>query len=45
MGLMGGLQAEEYDRSYSDVELVRRIAAYFRPQLPKVGLVAAMVST
>ncbi|MCB0183058.1 MAG: ABC transporter ATP-binding protein, partial [Caldilineaceae bacterium] len=44
MGLMGGLQAEEYDRSYSDVELVRRIAAYFRPQLPKVGLVAAMVS-
>ncbi|MEZ4614255.1 MAG: ABC transporter ATP-binding protein [Caldilineaceae bacterium] len=44
MGLMGGLQAEEYDRSYSDYELVRRIAAYFRPQLPKVGLVAAMVS-
>lgn len=44
MGLMGGLQAEEYDRSYSDVELVRRISAYFRPQLPKVALVAAMVS-
>jgi ABC-type multidrug transport system fused ATPase/permease subunit len=44
MGLTGGLEAEEYDRSYSDVELVRRIVAYFRPQLRKVVLVAIMVS-
>ena len=44
MGIMGGLQAEEYDRSYSDYELVRRITNYFRPELPKVALVAAMVS-
>lgn len=44
MGIMGGLNAEEYDRSYSDRELVRRIAAYFRPHLRKVGLVAGMVT-
>ncbi len=44
MGIMGGLNAEEYDRSYSDWTLVRRIAAYFRPHLGKVGLVAGMVT-
>lgn len=44
MGIMGGLNAEEYDRSYSDRELVRRIAAYFRPHLRKVALVASMVT-
>lgn len=44
MSIMGGLAAENYDRTYSDTQLVKRIAAYFRPQLRKVGLVAAMVS-
>jgi ATP-binding cassette subfamily B protein len=44
MGIMGGLNAEEYDRSYSDQELVRRISAYFRPHLKKVALVASMVT-
>ncbi len=44
MSIMGGLNAEEYDRSYSDWQLVRRIAAYFRPHLRKVGLVAFMVT-
>jgi ABC-type multidrug transport system fused ATPase/permease subunit len=44
MALMAGLNAEEYDRNYSDRELVRRIAAYFRPHLGKVGLVALMVT-
>ncbi len=44
MGIMGGLNAEEYDRSYSDRELVGRIAAYFRPHLRKVALVASMVT-
>lgn len=44
MGIMGGLNAEEYDRSYTDRELVRRIVGYFRPQARKVALVAAMVS-
>jgi len=44
MSIMGGLNAEEYDRSYRDVELVRRVAAYFRPHLGKVATVALMVS-
>jgi ABC-type multidrug transport system fused ATPase/permease subunit len=44
MGITGGLNAEEYDRTYSDWQLVRRIAAYFRPHLGKVGLVAGMVA-
>ena len=44
MGITGGLAAEEYDRSYRDIELVRRIAGYFRPHWPKVALVALMVS-
>ncbi len=43
MGIMGGLNAEEYDRSYSDRELVRRIVAYFRPQQKGMALVTAMV--
>lgn len=44
MSIMGGLNAEEYDRSYRDVELVRRITAYFRPERKKMALVAMMVS-
>jgi len=44
MDITGGLNAEEYDRSYSDWQLVRRITAYFRPHLGKVGLVAFMVA-
>lgn len=44
MHLTGGLNPEEYDRSYSDRELVRRIAAYFRPHWGKVLLVAFMVT-
>jgi ABC-type multidrug transport system fused ATPase/permease subunit len=44
MGITAGLEAEEYDRSYSDIELVRRIVAYFRPHWRKVVLVVFMVS-
>ena len=44
MGITAGLEAEEYDRSYSDIELVRRIVAYFRPHWRKVALVVFMVS-
>lgn len=44
MGITGGLTPEEYDRSYSDRELVRRIVRYFRPHIGKVLLVAGMVS-
>ncbi|MFZ4656795.1 MAG: ABC transporter ATP-binding protein [Caldilineaceae bacterium] len=43
MSIMGGLNAEEYDRSYSDRELVKRIVAYFRPQRQRMVLVTAMV--
>jgi ABC-type multidrug transport system fused ATPase/permease subunit len=44
MSLIAGLEAEAYDRTYSDIELVRRIAAYFRPHWRKVALVVCMVS-
>ncbi|NNJ09641.1 ABC transporter ATP-binding protein [Chloroflexales bacterium ZM16-3] len=44
MGITGGLSAEEYDRSYSDTQLIRRIAAYFRPQARRVILVSLMVA-
>ena len=32
MGFFAGLNQEKYDRQYSDRELTRRIAEYFRPQ-------------
>ncbi len=44
MGVTGGLEAEEYDRTYHDSELVRRILVYFRPQWRRVMVVAGMVS-
>jgi ATP-binding cassette, subfamily B, bacterial len=44
MGITGGLQAEAYDRSYSDAQLLRRIGAYFRPHAGTVALVALTVA-
>jgi len=41
--IMDGLSAEEYDRQYSDRELVRRILGYFRPQAPRMIAVAVAV--
>lgn len=41
--IMDGLDAEEYDRTYSDRELVRRILSYFRPELGRMLAVAFMV--
>jgi ATP-binding cassette subfamily B protein len=41
--IMDGLDAEDYDRKYSDGELVRRIIGYFRPQLPRMLLVAVAI--
>src|SRR5690554_1385771 len=41
--IMDGLDAEDYDRTYSDRELVRRILSYFRPQLRRILAVAFMV--
>lgn len=42
--LFDGLDAEEYDRTYSDRALVRRILGYFRPQARKMIIAALMIS-
>jgi ATP-binding cassette subfamily B protein len=44
MGITGGLQAEAYDRTYGDAQLIRRIARYFRPHAGTVALVALTVA-
>ena len=41
--LMDGLEAEGYDRSYSDRQLVNRIFSYFRPHAGVMGFVALMI--
>ncbi len=41
--IMDGLDAEEYDRKYSDGELVRRIIGYFRPQAGRMFVVALAI--
>ncbi|HUT20168.1 MAG TPA: ABC transporter ATP-binding protein, partial [Anaerolineae bacterium] len=41
--ILGGLDTESYDRSYSDRELIRRIIRYFRPEGKRMLLVAGMV--
>ena len=41
--LMDGIEAEGYDRSYSDRELLGRIFDYFRPHLAAMGFVALMI--
>lgn len=43
MGLFGGLDTEAYDRQYSDRELVRRIAHYFRPHKRRIAGIAALL--
>ena len=42
--LMDGIGAEEYDRTYSDRELVRRIFAYFRTEGRRMLIVSAAVA-
>jgi ABC-type multidrug transport system fused ATPase/permease subunit len=42
--VLDGLEAEDYDRDYSDRDLVRRIMGYFRPQARRMGVVAGMVT-
>ena len=42
--VLDGLDAEAYDRTYSDRALVRRIAEYFRPHTRTMALVAGMVA-
>ena len=41
--IMDGLDAEAYDRTYTDRELLKRIVGYFRPHLGVMGGVASMV--
>ncbi|MBN1247225.1 MAG: ABC transporter ATP-binding protein [Anaerolineae bacterium] len=45
MGFFYGLRKEEYDREYSDRELVRRIYNYFRPHAKEVFVVAVLTVT
>jgi ABC-type multidrug transport system fused ATPase/permease subunit len=40
---MDGLDAEAYDREYSDRQLVKRIIGYFRPHLSRMGIVALLI--
>ncbi len=42
--IMDGLDAEAYDRTYSDRQLVQRIIAYFRPQARKMLIAAAGIA-
>ncbi|NLE46689.1 MAG: ABC transporter ATP-binding protein [Chloroflexi bacterium] len=44
MGAFGGLQAEAYDRQYSDQELLLRIARYFVPYRAKVVLLGILIA-
>ncbi|NJP06252.1 MAG: ABC transporter ATP-binding protein [Chloroflexaceae bacterium] len=41
--VMDGLSAEDYDRTYGDQVLIRRITAYFRPHMRRILIVATMV--
>jgi ABC-type multidrug transport system fused ATPase/permease subunit len=41
--IMDGLEAEAYDRSYSDRALIARITGYFRPKLPIMIAVAVLI--
>lgn len=42
MGFFSGLNAEKYDRKYTDRELARRIAVYFKPQVKRLLVVSAL---
>ena len=41
--IMDGLDAEAYDREYTDRQLLQRILGYFRPHLPVMGTIAIMI--
>jgi ATP-binding cassette subfamily B protein len=42
--ILDGLDREDYDRSYHDKELLRRIFAYFRPHRKRMFLAAGMLA-
>jgi ABC-type multidrug transport system fused ATPase/permease subunit len=41
--IMDGLDAETYDREYTDRQLLARIIGYFKPHLPVMGIIALMI--
>lgn len=41
--IMDGIDAEAYDRHYSDKQLVKRISSYFKPHMPRVVLITSMI--
>jgi ATP-binding cassette, subfamily B, bacterial len=43
MGFFSGLDAEQYDRKYSDRYLASRILTYFKPHLRRLGLIIFLV--
>ena len=44
MSIFAGLEAEAYDREYSDWALIRRIALYFAPHRAKVLTITALIT-
>ncbi len=45
MGFFAGLDAEKYDRKYSDRYLARRISHYFRPYLRRLAFIIFLIIT
>ena len=43
MGFFEGLNAEKYDRKYSDRQLLKRIGEYFKPQVGRLAAVMLLV--
>jgi len=43
MGFFSGLDAEKYDRQYTDRELVGRIADNFKPQRKRIIVISLLV--
>lgn len=41
--IMDGLDAEAYDREYTDRQLLTRIIGYFKPHFPMMGTIAIMI--
>ncbi len=44
MGFYSGLNAEKYDRQYTDRQLLQRIWDYFRPQRKRIALIGALMA-
>ena len=43
MSFFSSLNAEKYDRQYSDRYLIRRITAYFAPQWKRLIAISALI--